>query len=155
MPYGDQAERFDYYSMVLELRETSGKANKSTPLLWVTAGASEFKFDIRPMTPAPEKSGATVGDENTGAGGDEGAGASPLPMDVFWLVYKAQKATPDGCLSISHTGLAIPLHMGIQVKDAAVRAGMKKPGGVLSARVPFLTNSGELRRGDALWHHSD
>ena len=64
-------------------------------------------------------------------------------MDVFWLVYKAQKATPDGCLSLSHAELAIPGHMGIQVKDA------------VSMRVPFLTNSGELRRGDALWHHSD
>ena len=144
------------FPMVLELRESTGKADKSTPLLWVTAGASEFKFDIRPMTPAPEKSGATVGDENTGAGGDEEAGASPLPMDVFWLVYKAQKATPDGCLSLSHAELAIPGHMGIQVKDAAVRAGMKKsPHGMVSMRVPFLTNSGELRRGDALWHHSD
>ena len=107
------------------------------------------------MTPAPDKSGATVGDENTGAGGDEEAGASPLPLDVFWLVYKAQKATPDGCLSISHAELTIPLHMGFQVKDAAVRAGMKNRGGVISTRVPFLTNSGELRRGDALWHHSD
>ena len=107
------------------------------------------------MTPAPDKRGATVGDENTGAGGDEEAGASPLPMDVFWLVYKAQKATPDGCLSISHAELAIPGHMGIQVKDAAVRAGMKNRGGVISTRVPFLTTSGELRRGDALWHHSD
>ena len=77
-------------------------------------------------------------------------------MDVFWLVYKAQKATPDGCLSLSHAELAIPTHMGIQVKDAAVRAGVKKsPHGMVSTRVPFLTNSGELRRGDALWHHSD
>ena len=116
------------FPQVLELRETSGKANKSTPLLWVNAGASEFKFDITPVTPAAEKIGATIGDENSGASGDEEAGASPLPLDIFWLVYKAQKATPDGCLSISHVELTIPLHMGIQVKDAAVRAGMTKNG---------------------------
>ena len=156
VPYGYQAERFDYFPNVQELRETGGKTNKSTPLLWVNAGASEFKFDITPVTPATEKIGAPSGDEHTGVSDDEEAGASPLPLDVFWLVYRAQKATPDGCLSISHVELTIPLHMGIQVKDATVRAGMKSGrGGVVSTRVPFLTNSGELRRGDVLWHHTD
>ena len=139
---------------VLELPEPSGKAKKSTPLVWVSAGASEFQFDITPVTPAPEKTGAASGDEDTDASGEEEAGASPLPLDVFWLVYKAQEATPDGCLTISHVELAIPLNMGIQVKDAAIRAGMQKSSGTVTVRVPCLTNDGELRRGDALWHRS-
>ena len=143
------------FPKVQELCGPIAKANKSTPLLWVNVGASEFKFDITPAAPAPADTGATLVDEDTGGSGDEEAGASPLPLDVFWLVHKAQKATPDGCLSREHVELAIPLHMGVQVKDAAVRAGMKKSGGMVSTRVPFLTNSGELRRGDALWHRSD
>ena len=110
------------FPKVQELREASGKAKKSAPLLWVNAGDSEFKFDITPTIAL----GTPTADEE--AGGDEEAGASPLPLDIFWLVYKAEKATPDGCLSISHVELTCPLHMGIQVKDAAVRAGMTKNG---------------------------
>ena len=54
------------FPKVQELCGPIAKANKSTPLLWVNVGASEFKFDITPAAPAPADTGATLVDEDTG-----------------------------------------------------------------------------------------
>ena len=73
--------------------------------------------------------------------------------DLFWKIYDWEKAeadaSPRGGLTLLDAEMTVPASCA-QLKDTALRAG-KKAGGAITVWVPFLTNLGDLIRGDQLW----
>ena len=135
-------------SYVQELRDATltKKPRRSgpSPEVWIKVVEAETLFNVEPATleaPAGEQ-----------AKGDGEAGESPPIPDSFWKIQcQADKGDGVGCLTLLHTELAVPVAC-VQIKDAGLRAGGRKPGGTITVWVPFLTNLEELRRGDPLWY---
>ena len=124
-------------------KEAARKAG-SSPHVWIKVGEVETRLSVEPPTVvAPPGEELTVGE-----GADEG---SPF-LDLFWKIYRAEKSGDAAGLALSHAEVVIPAAT-CSIKDPAVRAGGKKWGGNMTVWVPFLTNTAELQRGDALWCH--
>ncbi len=132
------------YVDTLQVAIDRTKKTDANPLLWVMLGETETRFSIEPT--ATEILGQPQ------APPDEAADESPLTMNLFWKIYRTTAGDDEGRLILMHAELAVPTHLGLQVKDAAVRASGKRATGTVTMRVPFLTNKDELRRGDALWY---
>ena len=72
----------------------------------------------------------------------------------FWKIYDWEKAeadaSPRGGLTLLDAEMTVPASCA-QLKEPALRAAGRKPGGGITVCVPFLTNMEELVRGDQLW----
>ena len=138
------------------------RRSQTTPQVWLKVGDTTSGFKL-----LPPKSGAGAmgeGASSAAGAGAEGEGASPAAneagagvteeektppfVDLFWELYK-RKGLGRGKLTMVHAEVAVPSSTA-QLKDAAVRAGMSKPGGGVDMWLPYLTNEEGLCKGDSL-----
>ena len=69
-------------------------------------------------------------------------------LDLFWELYK-RKGDGNGGLKMMYVEVSVP-SASMSVKDPQVRAGMSKACGSVEVSLPYLTNQGQLARGDSL-----
>ena len=136
------------------------KKSQTVPQVWVRIGSTDTAFKLMPPTPDAGESPLTdagarppQGSGESPAAGDAAGGASteeaPPPMlDLFWELYK-RKADGNGGLKMMYVEVSVP-SASMSVKDPQVRAGMSKACGSVEVSLPYLTNQGQLARGDSL-----
>ena len=96
---------------------------------------------------------ATDADTQLDAAETPGAGESPQHANMFTRLCATRKGQgqSSGALTLEYSDLVAPAHMGVQVKDPHLRAGMQKSAAILNLRVPMFINMEELNQGDVLW----